>query len=324
MIADAFASATEAFVATGRDFPDALAASAAAGRLGAPIVLVDGRASAVRSSTVAALRSLGVQRVRIAGGSAAVDPAIQRYLVSSGFTVTRYEGVDRYLTAGAINEAVFGATSPLPHAFLATGAEFADALAGAALAGALDAPLYLTRRDCIPHPVSVALNQLAPVARVLLGGAGAVGELVAQNTACAIEWAKPAAGRITDGFGPRDPICTPSGCTQSFHRGVDIGTGCGAPIYSASGGRVSSAGWLGTYGNFVRVAHGSGIDTGYAHLVDGGVLVRAGQLVQAGQQIGWSGATGAATGCHLHFEVYQGGTQIDPVPFMALRGIRLG
>jgi murein DD-endopeptidase MepM/ murein hydrolase activator NlpD len=59
-------------------------------------------------------------------------------------------------------------------------------------------------------------------------------------------------------------------------------------------------------------------------MVDGGILVRVGQFVRAGQQIGWTGATGAATGCHLHFEVIQNGIQIDPVPFMVRRGIRLG
>ncbi len=324
LIADAFVSAAQAFVVTGRDFPDALAASAAAGTLQAPVFLVDGLAPSVRPSTIAALRALGVGTVRIAGGSSAVSTAIERQLASAGFAVARHQGVDRYLTATAINEAVFGNAVSVASAFLATGTDFADALAGAALAGGLGAPLYTTLGACIPHPVSVALNDLAPAARVILGSTGAVSEAVAQNTACAMVWAKPATGRITGSFGPRAPICTPGGCSQSIHRGIDLGTGCGAPIYAASGGRVTSAGWLGTYGNWVKIAHGSGIDTGYAHLVTGGILVRVGQLVRAGQQVGWSGATGAATGCHLHFEVYQNGVQVDPAPFMALRGIRLG
>ncbi|GAA1764067.1 cell wall-binding repeat-containing protein [Agromyces humatus] len=324
VIADAFASAAQAFVVTGRAFPDALAASAAAGALGAPVFLVDGLAPSVRASTIASMRALGVGTVRIAGGDSAVSPAIERQLVSAGFAVARHEGVDRYLTAAAINQTVFGAAVAQSSAFIATGSDFADALAGAALAGGVAAPLYLTQSGCIPHPVSVALNELAPAARVILGSTGVVGEAVEQGTACAMVWAKPAAGRITGAFGPRAPICTPGGCSQSFHRGIDLGTGCGAPIYAASGGRVTSAGWLGTYGNWVKIAHGSGIDTGYAHLANGGILVRLGQLLRAGQQIGWSGATGAATGCHLHFEVYQGGVQIDPAPFMALRGIRLG
>lgn len=325
LIADAFGSATTAFIATSRDFPDALAASAASRSLGAPVFLVDGLSRSVRASTVGAMRVLGVRTVRIAGASGAVSVDIERQL-ASGFSVIRHEGHDRYLTAAAINESVFrGSGAPaVTSVFFATGSDFADALAGAALAGGLRSPLYITRSECIPHPVAVAINELDPSARVIIGGPGAVGDAVARNSACAIVWAKPAAGRITDGFGPRDPICTPGGCTQSFHRGVDLATGCRAPIYAASGGRVSTAGWVGTYGNFVKIAHGSGIDTGYAHLVNGGTLVSVGQLVRAGEQIGWSGATGAATGCHLHFEVYQGGTRIDPVPFLSLRGVRLG
>ncbi|MCD2442712.1 cell wall-binding repeat-containing protein [Agromyces sp. SYSU K20354] len=324
LIAGAFTASTQAFVATSRDFPDALAASAAAGRLDAPVFLVDGLSGSVRPSTVAALRNLGVQTVRIAGSTGAVGAAVGQQFALNGFTVMRHQGVDRYLTAAAINEAVFGGVVSLSSAFITTGSGFADALAGAALAGGIGAPLYLTRSECIPHVVSVALNERAPAARVVLGGTNVVSDAVEQGTACAMVWAKPAVGRITGAFGPRAPICTPGGCSQSFHRGIDLGTGCGAPIYAASGGRVTSAGWLGTYGNWVKIAHGSGIDTGYAHLANGGILVRVGQLLRAGQQVGWSGATGAATGCHLHFEVYQGGVQIDPAPFMALRGIRLG
>jgi len=325
LVADAFSTARQAFVATGRSFPDALAASAAAGAIGAPVLLVDGASTNIKASVVSALRRLGVGTVRIAGGTGAVSASIASQLAANGFPTVRHEGADRYLTAAAINEAVFGVSATSGRdAYIATGADFADALAGAALAGVTGDPMYLTQRTCIPHPVWVALGQLAPPTRVIVGGAAVVGDQVAADTPCPIVWAKPASGRITDVFGPRDPICTPSGCTQSVHRGVDIGTGCNAPIYAASGGRVSIAGWVGTYGNFVKIAHGSVTDTGYAHLVNGGVLVKVGQLVRAGQQIGWSGMTGAATGCHLHFEVYQKGVQIDPVPFMRQRGIVLG
>ena len=326
LIGGAFTSSSEAFIATGRDFPDALAASAAAGKLRAPVFLLDGVSTWVPPSTFTLLNRLGVKTVRIAGGSAAVSDAIQRQMTARGYAVKRHEGQDRYLTAAAINEAVFRTSpaQPLASAFISTGTDFADALAGAALAGGLRAPLYITRAQCIPQPASVAINELQPVSRVILGGEAVVGDAVLKNTACAAIWAKPASGRITGSFGPREPICTPGGCSQSVHRGTDIGTGCWAPIYAASGGRVSYASPLGTYGNFVKIAHGGGMDTGYAHIVTGGTLVRVGQLVVAGQQIAWSGATGAATGCHLHFEVYRNGTQIDPVPFMALQGIKIG
>ncbi|WP_281167459.1 cell wall-binding repeat-containing protein [Agromyces subbeticus] len=321
LIADSFTTAAEAFVATGSNFPDALAASAAAGSLGAPVFLVDGES--VRPSTITALSELGVRTVRIAGGSGAVSAQIAQQLTWAGFTVLRHEGADRYLTAAAINAAVFGASAPVKAAFIANGDGFADALAGAALAGVVGGPLYVARNWCVPQPVSTAIGALAPTARVLLGGPAVLSDSVGRDAVCAA-WMKPAMGRITDVFGPRAPICTPGGCTQSFHRGLDLGTGCNAPIYAAAAGRVVNAGWLGTYGNWVRIDHGTSTHTGYAHIVNGGILVSVGQSVLAGQQIAWSGATGAATGCHLHFEVYENGTQVDPVPFMLDRGIRFG
>jgi murein DD-endopeptidase MepM/ murein hydrolase activator NlpD len=319
---EAFNSSTEAFIATGRDFPDALAASAAAGARSAPVLLVDGLADTVRESTVRALRSLGVTSVRLAGGTGAVSAGIESSLRSFGFSTERYQGEDRYLTASAINTAVFG--SNIRTVFFATGLEFPDALAGAALAGGMKTPLYITRVGCIPHPVHTALNAINPPARVILGGEGAVNSSVETNTACAAAWTKPANGRITDVYGPRTPICTPGGCSNSFHYGTDIGTGCWSPIYAAAGGRVTHASWLGTYGNYIKISHGSSIDTGYAHLVNGGYLVKVGDVVSTGQQIGWSGTTGASTGCHLHFEVFSSGLRIDPQPFMLQRGVRLG
>lgn len=324
IVAEAFASSAEAFIATGRSFPDALAASAAAGAKDMPVILVDGMGESVSSTATGLMRGLGVSTVRIAGGTGAVGTGIERSLETQGFAVERHDGADRFLTAVAINDAIFGPMRPVGSGFLATGAEFADALAGAALAGGVGGPLFVVRQACVPGPVKLGIERLSPSATVLLGGTGALADAVAEVAECPLEWAKPASGRITDGFGPRAPICTPAGCTQSFHRGVDLATGCWAPIYAASAGRVVTAGRVGTYGNFIKIMHDDDTDTGYAHLVDGGVLVSVGQFVDAGQQIGWSGATGAATGCHLHFEVYRFGSQLDPVPFMAERGIVLG
>jgi len=137
-------------------------------------------------------------------------------------------------------------------------------------------------------------------------------------------WAVPAGGRITDGFGARAVICGSDGCSGGFHYGTDIGTGCSAPIYAAASGTVTYAGRLGTYGNFVKISHGNGIDTGYAHIRDGGIFVSVGQRVDVGQNIASSGTTGASTGCHLHFEVFSGGNRINAVPFMSDRGAPLG
>ncbi|MGO4689543.1 peptidoglycan DD-metalloendopeptidase family protein [Glaciibacter sp. 2TAF33] len=137
-------------------------------------------------------------------------------------------------------------------------------------------------------------------------------------------WAVPATGRITDGYGPRAVVCGGGSCSKGFHSGTDIGTGCGRSIYAAHDGVVSYAGRYGTYGNFILIDHGNGIQTGYAHIRDGGIFVGVGQGVGAGQNIASSGTTGASTGCHLHFEVRQGGNTINAQPFMADRGAPLG
>lgn len=137
-------------------------------------------------------------------------------------------------------------------------------------------------------------------------------------------WAVPAGGRITAGYGPRAVLCGGGGCSGGFHYADDIGTGCNAPIYAAATGTVVYAGRYGTYGNFVLISHGNGVETGYAHIRDGGIFVSVGQHVDVGQNIASSGTTGASTGCHLHFEVRTGGNRINPLPFMSDRGAPIG
>ncbi|MCU1509693.1 MAG: hypothetical protein QOI02_527 [Actinomycetota bacterium] len=134
-------------------------------------------------------------------------------------------------------------------------------------------------------------------------------------------WAKPANGYISSGFGWR---VAPIPGVLPFHSGTDIAGGCGVPIYAAHSGTVVYAGWYGTYGNFILLDNGLSIQTGYAHIVNGGILVRVGQHVAVGQNIARTGMTGAATGCHLHFEVRINGVAVDSVPFMRNRGITIG
>jgi murein DD-endopeptidase MepM/ murein hydrolase activator NlpD len=137
-------------------------------------------------------------------------------------------------------------------------------------------------------------------------------------------WAVPAGGRITAGYGPRAVLCGGGACSGGYHYGTDLGTGCGAPIYAGATGTVVYAGRYGTYGNFVLISHGNGVETGYAHIRDGGIFVSVGQRVDVGQNIASSGTTGASTGCHLHYEVRTGGNRINAVPFMADRGAPIG
>jgi murein DD-endopeptidase MepM/ murein hydrolase activator NlpD len=105
--------------------------------------------------------------------------------------------------------------------------------------------------------------------------------------------------------------------------GTDFGVGCGTPIYAASSGRVIYAGWNGGYGNFVKIDHGGGLTTGYAHIQNGGIHVSVGQNVSVGQVIARVGTTGTSTGCHLHFEVRNYGTATNPVNFLRARGVSL-
>lgn len=134
-------------------------------------------------------------------------------------------------------------------------------------------------------------------------------------------WAKPASGWISSGFGNRvDPIYGGS----RFHAGVDIAASCNNSIWAASTGTVTYAGWNGSYGNYVRIDHGGGISTAYGHIINGGIKVSHGQQVIAGSLIAKVGSTGKSSGCHLHFEVRQNGTAIDPRPFMSNRGVSLG
>ncbi|MGY4858343.1 M23 family metallopeptidase [Cryobacterium sp. AP23] len=135
-------------------------------------------------------------------------------------------------------------------------------------------------------------------------------------------WATPAVGIVNDGFGPRPD--RPIAGVQAFHSGTDVGAACGSPIYAASSGVVIQTGQLGTYGNWILIGHGDGVNTGYAHIRDGATLVNAGDAVTAGQVIAGVGSTGASTGCHLHIEVRIDGTAVNPQSFFAQHGIELG
>jgi murein DD-endopeptidase MepM/ murein hydrolase activator NlpD len=102
------------------------------------------------------------------------------------------------------------------------------------------------------------------------------------------------------------------------HDGLDIRGGAGTAIHAARDGRVSYSGWMRGYGNIVILDHGSGVTTRYAHASE--LLVRAGERVQRGQTIARVGATGNATGNHLHFEVRWGHHPIDPTRILPRMG----
>lgn len=170
------AGATTVFLATGRSFPDALAASAAAGRFDAPVILVDGTLNTVPLATRQLLDSLGAEQIYIAGGTGVVKDAIRTSLIAQGYAVTRLAGADRYATSVAINDFTF---AQAPTVFLAVGTGCVDALGGAALAGRAGAPLFVVPPTCVPASVLAQLDTLNVAEVRLLGGPGALSARVA-------------------------------------------------------------------------------------------------------------------------------------------------
>jgi len=121
----------------------------------------------------------------------------------------------------------------------------------------------------------------------------------------------PAEGEITSPFGWRvHPIFG----TQRLHTGIDIGADYGDSVRAADGGVVIHSDWMGGYGNAVIIDHGNGISTLYAH--NSQLLVSEGQTVAKGQTISRVGSTGYSTGPHLHFEVRQNGSPVNPLNFL--------
>lgn len=176
-----FGAAQSALVATGDNFPDALTAGAAAGVLGQPVILVDGFANGLDSATSSYLSSHKITKVSIVGGTAAVSAGIQQGLVSIGASVTRLEGADRFLTASAVNHAAFTAASTM---YIASGVNYPDALAGAAIAAAKKSPLYVAMPGCVPRNVGQDILALGVRSVVVIGGTDALGATVASLEQC--------------------------------------------------------------------------------------------------------------------------------------------
>ena len=129
------------------------------------------------------------------------------------------------------------------------------------------------------------------------------------ETTGALMW--PADGPITSPFGWRThPIFG----TQRYHSGIDIGADYGDPVVAADGGVVIYSDWMSGYGKVIIVDHGGGISTLYAHNSE--LVVGEGQRVRKGQQIALAGSTGYSTGPHLHFEVRQGGSPVNPMGYL--------
>lgn len=121
---------------------------------------------------------------------------------------------------------------------------------------------------------------------------------------------KPAEGTFTSGFGSR---------WGTSHEGIDIAGSIGTPIYSVAKGEVIDAGSASGFGMWVRVQHDDGTITVYGHINE--AVVSEGDQVGAGDQIATMGNRGQSTGPHLHFAVEQGGSYINPLPWLSERGV---
>jgi murein DD-endopeptidase MepM/ murein hydrolase activator NlpD len=126
--------------------------------------------------------------------------------------------------------------------------------------------------------------------------------------------------RITSGFGKRKhPIL---GYTK-MHKGMDFGAPSGTPIYAAGNGTVVELGKKGAYGNYVRIKHNGTFQTAYAHASKFAKGLKKGDKVKQGEVIAYVGTTGRSTGPHLHFEVLENGTQVNPKKIKSTGGDKL-
>ncbi|MBO5454573.1 MAG: peptidoglycan DD-metalloendopeptidase family protein [Clostridia bacterium] len=112
-------------------------------------------------------------------------------------------------------------------------------------------------------------------------------------------------GYVSSAFGSR---------SRGYHTGIDYALSYGSPIYAADGGTVTSAGWGGGYGYMIKINHGNGYETLYAHCSK--LAVKSGTKVAKGQVIAYVGSTGNSTGPHLHFEIRKNGSYLNPAKYV--------
>jgi glucose/arabinose dehydrogenase/putative cell wall-binding protein len=168
------------FVATGENWPDGAAASAAAGALHTPVLLA--RRDSIPSATAAELNRLAPQSINVVGGPSSISDAtltaLDAYTTGS---VRRLAGADRYETASAVSRAIFAA--PVPTAFVVTGENWPDALSAGAAAATAHSPVLLVRGTSIPPSTAAELDRLNPGRILVVGSSAVVSEAVAVQLA---------------------------------------------------------------------------------------------------------------------------------------------
>lgn len=172
--------ADSAFFATGFKFPDALAAGPAAAALGGPVLLVNGTTATLDAATRTTVSALGIRWAGVVGDGQSVSAGIEADLAGRVGAADRFAGADRFATAAALGE-VF---SMAPVVFVASGEGFADALPGAAAAGAWGAPMVLARSGCMPEVTRTTIERWGPELTILLGGEPTLGRSTASYVTC--------------------------------------------------------------------------------------------------------------------------------------------
>ncbi|ANF32111.1 hypothetical protein A0130_10885 [Leifsonia xyli] len=176
-------------------FPDALSAGAAASAKRGGVLLVDGRLRSPDVETVTQLKRSSVTSVEIVGGPAAISPGFAEGLTAAGFSVTRVSGTDRFATSVAVTDDAFpgvrlaadgaiGALHLSETAVVASGLNFPDALAGAALAGKVGAPLLLAATGCVPPDALRAMQEIGAQQAIVIGGTATLSGAIDRLATC--------------------------------------------------------------------------------------------------------------------------------------------
>ena len=185
-----------------------------------------------------------------------------------------------------------------------------ETLAGAGVGGSVPAPATATADPAAVVPAATDTSCL--------------GAAVSTASVTADGWTVPIVDvtRYTSAFGMRVHPITGA---RTLHAGMDLAAPDGHPIYAVADGVVTIAGRSsgGNTGYMVAIDHGGGVQSRYVHSWASGIRVRVGERVGAGDHIADVGSSGNSTGPHLHFEIRVNGEPVDPVAFMATRGVDL-
>ena len=180
---------------------------------------------------------------------------------------------------------------------------------------AIDLVTYIGDKKVLSeHLMSVAIKQPVPqiVERGIRAESLSMGSYTVIQTTGIFCWPAVNLYNVTSPYGHR---------SLGYHRGIDISgaNASGSLVVAGASGTVTEAGWsTGGYGNYVKIDHGNGVETLYAHMLDDSLMVNPGDVVQKGQTIGRVGNTGYSFGAHLHFEVRLNGNRLNPAPYLGL------